>query len=75
MILVLGLVPFLMLLFSALVLGNAGRNPREKITLFFFSPSDTDKDSARLINALRFFFWISLLVSAWMVYGVLGSNR
>ena len=74
MILVLGLVPFLTLLFSALVLGNAGRNPKEKITLFFYSPSDTDRESANLIAALRFFFWISLLVSTWMIYGALRSG-
>lgn len=74
MILVLGLVPFLTLLFSALVLGNAGRNPKEKITLFFYSPSDTDRESVNLIAALRFFFWISLVVSAWMIYGALRSG-
>jgi len=71
MILVLGLLPFLTLLISALVLGNAGRNLKEKITLFFFSPTDTDRESANLIAALRFFFWASLLVSAWMIYGAL----
>jgi hypothetical protein len=74
MILVLGLLPFLTLLFSALVLGNAGRNHKEKITLFFFSPDDTDRESAKLIVALRVFFWISLLVSAWMIYGALRSG-
>ncbi|HSB31378.1 MAG TPA: hypothetical protein VLD55_07225 [Candidatus Sulfobium mesophilum] len=71
MILVLGLLPFFTLLISALILGNAGRNAREKITLFFYSPDDTDKDSSKLIAALRFCFWISLFVSVWMVYTVL----
>jgi hypothetical protein len=75
MILVLGLVPFFAVLISALVLGNAGRNPKEKITLFFFSPEDTDKESASLIAFLRFAFWISLLVSTWMIYGVLRGGR
>ena len=75
MILVLGLLPFLTLLISALILGNAGRNYKEKITLFFFSPEDTDRESANLIAALRFFFWISLLVSAWMIYRVLRGGR
>ena len=71
MILVLGLLPFFTLLISALILGNAGRNAREKITLFFYSPDDTDKDSSKLIAVLRFCFWISLFVSVWMVYTVL----
>jgi hypothetical protein len=75
MILVLGLIPFLTLLFTALVLGNAGRNLKEKITLFFFSPEDTDKGSSTLIAALRFFFWASLLVSTWMIYGLLKGGR
>ncbi len=75
MILVIGLLPFLTLLFSALVLGNAGRNLKEKITLFFYSPEDTGKESAALIAALRFFFWISLLVSGWVIYEVTGGGR
>lgn len=75
MILVLGLLPFLTLLISALILGNAGRDHKEKLTLFFYSPEDTDKESYALIAALRFFFWISLLVSAWIVYGVLRGGR
>jgi hypothetical protein len=75
MILVLGLLPFLTLLFSALVLGNAGRNLKEKITLFFFSPADTARESAKSIAALRFFFWVSLFVSAWMIYSIFRGNR
>lgn len=75
MILVLGLLPFLILLISALILGNAGRNYKEKITLFFFSPGDIDKESSALIAALRFFFWVSLLVSSWMIYRVLRGGR
>ncbi len=74
MILVLGLLPFFTLLISALILGNAGRNFKEKITLFFFSPEDTGRESAGLIAALRFFFWISLFVSAWMIYVALRSG-
>ncbi len=75
MILVLGLLPFFMLLISAIILGNAGRNCREKLTLFFFSPEDTDKGSSTLIAALRLLFWVSLLVSAWMIYGALKGGR
>ncbi len=75
MILVLGLLPFFTLLISALILGNAGRSTREKIMLFFYSPHDTDRESLKLITALRFFFWISFVVSAWMVYATLGGNR
>ena len=67
MILVLGLLPFLTLLISALVLGNAGRNLKEKVTLFFFSPEDTDKESASLIAFFRFAFWISFFLSSWMI--------
>ncbi len=74
MILVIGLLPFLALFFSALVLGNAGRNLKEKITLFFYSPPDTDKESSALISALRFFFWISFFVSAWLIYKALLSG-
>lgn len=75
MILVLGLLPFFTLLISALILGNAGRNYKEKITLFFYSPTDTGRDSASLIAFLRVAFWISLLVSAWMIYVVLRGGR
>ena len=74
MILVLGLLPFLTLLISALILGNAGRNYKERITLFFFSPEDTDKASLDLIKALRVCFWISLVISIWMASKIMGSS-
>lgn len=74
MILVLGLLPFFTLLISALILGNAGRNYKERITLFFFSPEDTDKASSDLIKALRVCFWISLVISIWMVSKIIGSS-
>ncbi len=67
MILVLGLLPFLVVLISALVIGNAGRNSKEKVTLFFFSPQDTDKASSNIILGLRVSFWVSLFLSAWIV--------
>ncbi len=74
MILVLGLLPFFTLLISALILGNAGRNYKERITLFFFSPEDTDKASSALINVLRVCFWISLIISIWMISKIIGSS-
>jgi hypothetical protein len=67
MILVLGLLPFFIVLISALVLGNAGRNMAEKLTLFFYNPRDVEKDSANLLLFLRAAFWVSLFLSVWMV--------
>lgn len=67
MVLVLGLLPFLVVVFTALVLGNAGRTSREKVSLFFRSPDDTDKASSDLIKLLRACFWISLSISIWIV--------
>ncbi len=75
MILVLGLLPFFTLLICAIILGNAGRNIKEKITLFFYSPDDVDKGSVNIIIGLRFFFWASLLLSAWMIYAALRYGR
>jgi hypothetical protein len=74
MILVLGLLPFLTLLISALILGNAGRTSREKVSLFFHSPDDTDKASSDLIKVLRVCFWISLVISIWMVSKIIGYH-
>ncbi len=74
MILVLVLLPFFTLLISALILGNAGRNYKERITLFFFSPEDTDKASSDLIKGLRVCFWISLVISIWMISKIIGSS-
>ncbi len=67
MILVLGLLPFFIVLISALVLGNAGRNNKEKVTLFFYTPGDVDKDSVTLLLYLRAAFWISLFLSFWLI--------
>ena len=72
MILVIGLLPFFVLLISTLVLGNAGRNPKEKVTLFFYSPRDVERDSANLLIFLRAAFWISLLLSAWIMGKTIG---
>ena len=72
MILVLGLLPFFAVLISALVLGNAGRTPREKVSLFFRSPDDADKASSEIIKVLRVCFWISLVISIWMVSKIIG---
>ncbi len=67
MILVLGLLPFFIVLISALILGNAGRNSKEKVTLFFYTPGDVEKDSANLLIYLRAAFWISLFLSVWLI--------
>ncbi len=72
MVLVLGLLPFLVVVFTALVLGNAGRTSREKVSLFFHSPGDTDKASSDIIKLLRVCFWISLIVSIWIVSKIFG---
>ncbi|MDA8431530.1 MAG: hypothetical protein M0Z60_01050 [Nitrospiraceae bacterium] len=73
MILVLGLLPFFGLLISMLIIGNAGRNPREKVTLFFHSPRDADSDSASLLLYIRAAFWISLSLSAWLIAKTVGE--
>jgi hypothetical protein len=72
MILVVGLLPFFIVLISALILGNAGRNVAEKITLFFYSPRDVQKDSVALLAYLRAAFWISLFLSVWLIAKTVG---
>ena len=72
MVLVLGLLPFFVVLISALILGNAGRNMAEKVTLFFYTPRDVEKDSANLLIFLRAAFWVSLFISVWMVVKTAG---
>ena len=56
------MVPFLLLLFSFLVLSNAGRNLKEKLTIFIFNPENTGKGSSDLMTVLRIIFWISLFI-------------
>jgi hypothetical protein len=75
MSLVLFLLPFLILLFSFLVLSYAGRNIKEKLTIFLYNPEDTGKDSSGLMNILRVSFWISFLVSSWIIIGIIRSKR
>jgi hypothetical protein len=74
MILVLGLIPFFIVLISSLILGNAGRNMVEKVTLFFYTPNDVEKDSAKLLIFLRAAFWISLFLSVWMIAKISSSQ-
>jgi hypothetical protein len=74
MILMLGLLPFFIVLISALILGNAGRNTAEKATIFFYSPRDVEKDSATLLVFLRAAFWVSLFLSVWMIIKVSSSH-
>ena len=61
------MVPFLLLLFSFLVLSNAGRNLKEKLTIFIFNPEDAAKGSSGLMTVLRIIFWISLFLSVWII--------
>ncbi len=74
MILVLGLLPFFIVLISALILGNAGRNYKEKVTLFFYSPRDVEKDSVALLLYLRVAFWISLFLSGLLTLKAAGLD-
>ncbi len=67
MFLIIALLPILIFLVSALILGNSGRDLKEKITIFFLTPDNIDRDSYNLISILRFCFWVSLIVSVWMI--------
>ena len=49
MIFILFLLPLLILLFSFLVLFNAGRNLKEKFTVFLYNPENTGKGSSNLM--------------------------
>ncbi len=64
------MVPFLLLLFSFLVLSNAGRNLKEKLTIFLFNPENTGKGSSNLITILRISFWLSLFICLWMIISI-----
>jgi len=75
MSLVLLLLPFLILLFSFLVLTYAGRDFKEKMTILLCNPEDTGKNSSGLMNVLRASFWISFLVSSWIIIGIIRSKR
>jgi hypothetical protein len=66
------MVPFLLLLFSFLVLSYAGRNLKEKLTIFIFNPEDAPKGSSGLVTVLRIIFWISLFLSVWIITGLAG---
>jgi len=66
------MVPFLMLLFSFLVLSYTGRNLKEKLTIFIFNPGDVSKGSSDLMTVLRIIFWISLFLSVWIITGLAG---
>ncbi len=70
MSLMLFLAPFLMLLFSFLVLSNAGRNFKEKFTIFLFNPENAGKGSSGTMTVLRIIFWLSLLLSGWVIAGL-----
>jgi hypothetical protein len=65
------MVPFLLLLFSFLVLSNAGRNLKEKLTIFIYNPENTGKGSSNLIMVLRIIFWISLFICVRMIISII----
>ena len=65
------MVPFLLLLFSFLVLSNAGRTFKEKLTIFIYNPENTGKGSSNLIIVLRISFWLSLFICLWMVISII----
>lgn len=65
------MVPFLIFLFSFLVLSNAGRNPKEKLTIFICNPENTGKGSSNLIVVLRIIFWLSLFICLWMIISII----
>jgi len=67
-------VPFLVFLFSFLVLTYSGRDFKEKFTIFLYNPEDVGRDSSGLMNVLRVSFWISFLVSSWIIIGIIRSK-
>ena len=71
MIFVLLAMPFLVLVFSILVLTNTGRNFKEKLTVFLYNPEDAGKGSSGLMTALRIGFWISLFLCIWILSGII----
>jgi hypothetical protein len=69
------MVPFLLLVFSFLVLFNAGRNFKEKLTIFILDPEDVSRDSSGMMTVLRIIFWVSLFLSVWIITGLAGHKR
>jgi hypothetical protein len=65
------MVPFLLLLFSSLVLSNAGRSFKEKFIIFIYNPENTGKESSNLIVVLRIIFWLSLFICLWMIISII----
>jgi len=65
------MVPLLMLTFSFLVLSNAGRSFKEKLTIFICNPENTGKGSSNLIIILRISFWLSLFICLWMIISII----
>lgn len=71
MFLILLMVPFLLLIFSFLVLFNAGRSFKEKLTIFFYNPETTGKGSSNMIMILRISFWSFLFICVWMIISII----
>lgn len=65
------MVPFLLFLFSFLVLVNAGRNLKEKLTIFLVNPENTGEGSSDLMTALRAVFWVSLFICLWLIISII----
>ncbi len=74
MVLIIFLLPCLFVLLTALILGNSGRTLKEKFTIFIYSPDDIDNDSSVPIAVLRWCFWISVILSTWIIIGII-MNR
>lgn len=71
MIFILFLLPFFILLFSFLVLSNAGRSFKEKFTIFLCNPENTGKGSSNLIMVLRIIFWLSLFICLRLIISII----
>ena len=71
MTLILFVLPLLILLFSFLVLSYAGRDLKEKLTIFLYNPENISSGSSGPMTVLRISFWISLFVSAWMIISII----
>ena len=65
------MIPLLTLIFSSLVLFNAGRNFKEKLTIFICNPENTGKKSTNLIMVLRISFWLSLFICLWGIISII----
>lgn len=75
MVIIFFLLPFLVVIITALVLFNAGSTLKEKVLLFFITPPGVDKENMNLISIIRFLFWGSLAVSIWAMTTIIGPRH